>query len=83
MGVGSGRGAEGQGGYERRMEVILKMQKKKSGGGIRSGGGRGGGGVRSVGGSGWMCTKNCSYCENAKKVGGGDRIGVYEELKFL
>ena len=42
-GVGSGVGREGGGqGDERRVEVIVKMQKKKSGVRLR------------VGGSGWM-----------------------------
>ena len=54
MGGGGGRG-RGQGGCERRIEVFVKIQKKKSffGGG-------------SVGG-----------------VGGGVRVDVNEELKFL
>ena len=49
----------GQGGCERRIEVLGKIQKIKDffffwGGG----GGGGGGGVGFVGGSGWMRTKN-------------------------
>ena len=59
-GVGLGGG---QGGCERRIEVFVKIQKKKNLGG---GGGRGGGGGGSVGG-----------------VGGGVRVDVNEELKFL
>ena len=56
-GVGLGRG--GQGGCERRIEVFVKIQKKKFGGGggeFRIGGGVGvGGGVwLGGGGSGWM-----------------------------
>ena len=34
--------------------------------------------IWSVGGpvwAGWMCTKNCSYCENAKKSGEDGRSG--------
>ena len=50
VGVGLG----GQGGCERRIEVFVKIQKKKNGGG----GGRWG-------------------------VGGGVRVDVNEELKFL
>ena len=46
MGVGVG----GQSGCERRIEVFVKIQKKKFGGG--SGGG--GGGRGRVGGSEWM-----------------------------
>ena len=48
MGGGLGRG---QGGCERRIEVFVKIQKKKIGGG---GGGRGVIGRGRVGGSGWM-----------------------------
>ena len=54
--MGSGWGG-GQGGSERRIEVFVKIQKKKNWGG-------GGGGRRS----GW---------------GGGVRVDVSEELKFL
>ena len=64
-GVGVGLG--GQSGCERRIEVFVKIQKKKNffwGGG--SGGGGGGGGRGSVGG-----------------VGGGVRVDVNKELKFL
>ena len=54
VGVGGGRvGGEGQVGCERRIEVFVKIQKKKlGGGGVGSGGG--GGGSGRVGGSGWM-----------------------------
>ena len=48
-GVRSGEGS-GQGGCERRIEVIVKMQKKIGGRGLSGGGGPIGGG----GGSGWM-----------------------------
>ena len=56
--MGGGRG-RGQGGCERRIEVFVKIQKKKLfWGGGRGGGGGGGvggsvGGV-GLGGSGWM-----------------------------
>ena len=44
-----------------RMEVIVKMKKRER---------------RSQGeGSGSMCTKNGSYCEKEKKVGGGVEEG--------
>ena len=36
---------EGQGGYERRIEVFVKIQKKNQ---VRSGGGEGGGGLGRV-----------------------------------
>ena len=49
-GGGVGGPVGGQGGCERRIEVFLKIQKKKIGGG-GVGGGRGG---RVGGGSGWM-----------------------------
>ena len=48
---GSGSGWGGQSGCERRIEVFVKMQKKKFGGGGVRGGGRLGG---SGEGSGWM-----------------------------
>ena len=47
----------GQGGCERRIEVFVKIQKKKifgGGGGVGGGGGGGGGGRGRVGGSEWM-----------------------------
>ena len=47
--LGGGRG-RGQGGCERRIEVFVKIQKKKFGGGGVGGWGGGGG---AVGGSGW------------------------------
>ena len=49
-GGGVGIGLGGQSGCERRIEVFVKIQKKKFGGGV--GGGVGGGG--RVGGSEWM-----------------------------
>ena len=52
-GVGSGRG--GQSGCERRIEVFVKIQKKKIlGGGSRGRGGGVWGGRGRVGGSEWM-----------------------------
>ena len=55
MGVGSwggGLGRGGQGGCERRIEVLGKINKKSRGSGGGSGGG--GGGRVGGGGSGWM-----------------------------
>ena len=47
-------GGGGQGGCERRIEVLGKIHKKKSGGGgVGRGGGQVGGGS-GCGGSGWM-----------------------------
>ena len=43
----------GQGGCERRIEDIVKMQTKNLGGVVSGGSGRGGGGSGRVGGSGW------------------------------
>ena len=60
-----GRG-RGQGGYERKIEIFVKIQKKKWGGGRRVSRGVGGGGVSGRG-----------------RVGGGVRVDVNEELKFL
>ena len=60
-GLGEGSGLGGQGGCERRIEVFVKIQKKKEwggqGGGVESGGGglgSGGYGDGLGGGSGWM-----------------------------
>ena len=50
-GVGVGLG--GQSGCERRIEIFLKIQKKKLGG-VEGGGRWGGGGGGSGEGSGWM-----------------------------
>ena len=50
MGVGVG----GLSGCERRIEVFVKIQKKKIWGGGGSGGGGGGGWGGRVGGSDWM-----------------------------
>ena len=52
MGSG-GVGLGGQSGCERRIEVFVKIQKKKLGGGVGGGGVGGGVGVR-IGGSEWM-----------------------------
>ena len=61
--MGGGRVGGGQGGCERRIEVFVKIQKKKNF--FSGGGGAGGrGGVGRV----W---------------GGGVRVDVIEELKFL
>ena len=62
-GVGGGVGLGGQSGCERRIEIFVKIPKKK----IFFFGG-GGGGVGGGGGGG---------------VGGGVRVDVNEELKFL
>ena len=53
---GEGSGLGGQGGCERRIEVFVKIQKKKIffGGGLGGGGGRGVSGRVGGGGSGWM-----------------------------
>ena len=64
LGGVSGWGGGGQDGCERRIEVFVKIKKKKLGGGW---GVRGGGGVGGRGRLG----------------GGGVRVDVNEELKFL
>ena len=51
-GGGVGWGGGGQGGCEQRIEVFVKIQKKKIWGGV--GLGSAGGWGRLVGGSGWM-----------------------------
>ena len=64
--VGSGWGE--QDGCEWRSEALVKIQKKMGGvGGVVRGW------VGLEGGSGWMGTENCSFCENSikKKLGGG------------
>ena len=69
---GRGRGrVGGQDGCDRRNEVFVKIQKKN----ILGGGGRGGvgSGGRVGGGSGW----------GGVALGGGVRVDVNEELKFL
>ena len=54
MGGGRGR-VGGQSGCERRIEIFVKIQKKKFGGGSGGGGGGAvGGGGGSGEGSGWM-----------------------------
>ena len=50
MGGGGGGRGRGQGGFERRIEVFVKIQKKNLGGGCRGGGG---GGWWGGSGSGW------------------------------
>ena len=52
--VGVGVGLGGLSGCERRIEVFVKIQKKKNLGGGGSGGGRGSVGGVGLGGSGWM-----------------------------
>ena len=53
--MGGRVGLGGQSGCERRIEVFVKIQKKKfGGGGERSGGGGSVGGSGRVGGSEWM-----------------------------
>ena len=57
-GGGGGVGVLSKGGCERRIEVFVKIQKKKNfflGGG--GGGGGGGVGLVGEGGSGWMLTE--------------------------
>ena len=76
MGGSSSSRAEGcQGGCERRIEVIVKMQKNVGRGEVRFRGGgesgRGGGGVFS----------ERSYCENAKtNEGVGSRSGRWRGM---
>ena len=63
-------GLGGQSGCERRIEVFVKIQKKKLGGGSVGGSGSGGRGRGGGGGGG----------------GGGEggvRVDVNQELKFL
>ena len=73
-GGGGGSGWRGQGGCERRIEVFVKIQKKKI---FFGRGGVGGGG----GGSGWGGQGGCErrievFCENSKKkLGGGGGSG--------
>ena len=77
-GGGSGRvGEGGQGGCERRIEVFVKIQKKKLG--SRGGGGVGSGG--RGGGSGWGSVRvdvneELKFLGKfTKKIWGGDREG--------
>ena len=51
---GEGEGLGGQDGCERRIEVFVKIQKKKNSVGGGGGGVGGGGGRGRVGGSEWM-----------------------------
>ena len=53
-GLGGGVGLGGQSGCERRIEVFVKIQKKKIWGRGSVGGGSVGGGRGRVGGSEWM-----------------------------
>ena len=85
--AGSGWGGGGQSGCERRIEVFVKIQKKKLGRG-REGEGSG------LGGQGGCDRRNEKFWENSQKKsggggrgrfvggGGGVRVDVNEELKF-
>ena len=68
--VRGGVGLGGQGGWERRIEAIVKIQKKNGGGGS----GRGGRGA-----SGWGVRVDVNgevkFCENSKKKFGGGGQG--------
>ena len=90
-GVRGGVGLGGQGGCERRIEVFVKIQKKKLGGGGVGGRGR-------VGGGQGGCERRIEVfvkIQKKKKIGGGGsgggvglggggvRVDVNEELKFL
>ena len=74
-----GGGEGGQGGCEGRIEVCVKIKKKKyfcfffGGGGVGWGGGQGG------------CDRRIEVFEGGGRVdgGGGVRVDVNEELKFL
>ena len=84
--IGGGVGLGGQGGCERRIEVFVKIQRKKKfwwgvGGGV---GGRSGGGVVLVGGQGgceqgievFVKIKKRNWGEGGGGGGsGGDRVG--------
>ena len=68
----------GQGGCERRIEVFVKIPKKKLGG--RGGGVRSGGGLVGQGG----CERRIEVLGKfTKKNRGGVRVDVNEELNFL
>ena len=76
--MGGGRG-RGQGGCERRIEVFVKIQKKKNfffwgGGGVGGRGRVGGGRWEGSGWGGWV---------GGSGSGWGVRVDVNEELKFL
>ena len=84
---GEGSGLGGQGGCERRIEVFVKIQKKKKfwGGGVGGGVGVGLGGQSG-------CERRIEIFVKIQKknfflggggVGGGVRVDVNEELKFL
>ena len=86
-----GGGLRGQGGCERRIEVFVKIQKKKIGG-VGGGGGRGRvGGVRvdvieELKFLGKFTKKNSrgGGCRlGGRGSGWGIRVDVNEELKFL
>ena len=85
--MGGRLGGGGQGGCERRIEVFVKIQKKNWG----VGGGRGeGGGLGGQGGCdrrievfGEIHQKNFGGRFGGVVLGGGVRVDVSEELKFL
>ena len=68
---GGGVGLGGQGGCERRIEVFVKIQKKKIGGG----GGRGGSGLGGQGGSDRRIEKFFWKIHKKKTQGGGSVWG--------
>ena len=75
-----------QGGCGRRIEVFVKIQKKKFFLGGGRGGGVGGGGSVGGSGSGWgvrVDVNNELKGGSVWGVGGGVRVDVNEELKFL
>ena len=80
----------GQSGCERRIEVFVKIQKKKIfwGGGVGGGWGRGQGGCeRRIEGFVKIQKKNFGWGGGGRGVSGGSgwgvRVDVNEELKFL
>ena len=78
--MGESKRGGGQGGCERRIEVLGKIQKKNLGGGVWEGGGvglrLGGGRVTGGGGVQGGCERRISFCENSKKkLGGGGSVG--------
>ena len=90
MGGEGGVGWGGQGGCEQRIEVFVKIQKKNWGGG----GGRSGGEGSGWGGGQGGCKRRIEVFVKIQKkkyffffwggvVGGGVRVDVNEELKFL
>ena len=77
-GRGGGLGWGGQDGCERRIEVFVKIHKKKWGGGVRWGvGGRGRGEGSAWGGQGGCERRIEVFVKNQKKkiLGGGGGVG--------